>query len=118
MDNNLNEPFISVIFGIFILLIIIYFLCKINWSSIERKYLALLFFAAALMSAFILSFSPTIYVSGERIWFIPYTMYILVVGMLFVETLKYINIKSKIFIVIFSLYFIVGIIDVFGKVYR
>lgn len=118
LDNNLNEPFISVIFGIFIFLIIIYFLCKINWSSIERKYLALLFFAAALMSAFILSFSPTIYVSGERIWFIPYTMYILVVGMLFVETLKYINIKSKIFIVIFSLYFIVGIIDVFGKVYR
>lgn len=118
LDNNLNEPFISVIFGIFICIIIIYFLFKIHWSSIERKYLALLFFAAALMSAFILSFSPTIYVSGERIWFIPYTMYILVVGMLFVETLKYINIKSKIFIVIFSLYFIVGIIDVFGKVYR
>lgn len=118
LDNNLNEPFISVIFGIFILLIMIYFLFKINWSSIERKYLALLFFAAALMSALILSFSPTIYVSGERIWFIPYTMYMLGIGMLFIEALKYINIKSKKFIVIFSIYFIVGIIDVFGKVYR
>ncbi len=95
LDNNLNEPFISVIFGIFIFLIMIYFLFKINWSSIERKYLALLFFAAALMSAFILSFSPTIYVSGERIWFIPYTMYMFGISMLFIEALKYINISSK-----------------------
>lgn len=118
LDNNLNEPFISVIFGIFICLIIIYFLFKINWSSIERKYLALLFFAAALLSAFILSFSPTIYVSGERIWFIPYTMYMLGIGMLFIEALKYINLSSKKFVIVFSLYCIIGIIDVFGKVYR
>lgn len=118
LNNNLNEPFISVIIGSLIIIIIIYFLFKIDWSSIERKYLALLFFAAALMSAFILSFSPTIYASGERIWFIPYTMYIIGIGILFTETLNYINIKSKKFMVIFALYFIVGIVDVFSKVYR
>ena len=70
------------------------------------------------MSAFILSFSPTIYVSGERIWFIPYTMYMLGIGMLFIEALKYINLSSKKFVIVFSLYCIIGIIDVFGKVYR
>ena len=118
LDNNLNEPFISVILGIFIFLIIIYFLFRINWSSIERKYLALLFFAAALMSAFILSFSPTIYASGVRIWFIPYTMYMFGLSMLFIEALKYINISSKKFVIVFSLYFITGLIDVFSKVYR
>ena len=116
--NNLNEPFISVILGIFIFLIIIYFLFRINWSSIERKYLALLFFAAALMSSFMLSFSPTIYVSGERIWFIPYTMYMFGIGMLFAEALKCIEINSKKFTIIFSIYFAAGLIDVFSKVYR
>jgi len=95
-----------------------YFLLKINWSSIERKHAALLFFAAALMSAFILSFSPTIYVSGERIWFIPYTIYIFGISMLFIEALKYINLSSKKFMIVFSLYCIVGVIDVFSKVYR
>lgn len=70
------------------------------------------------MSAFMLSFSPTIYVSGERIWFIPYTMYMFGISMLFIEALNYINIGSKKFMIVFSLYFITGIIDVFSKVYR
>ncbi|MDE7314850.1 MAG: hypothetical protein K2N11_04025, partial [Mucispirillum sp.] len=118
LNNNLNEPFISVIIGSLIIIIIIYFIFKIKWQSIEIKYLLLLFFAAALMSAFILSFSPTVYASGSRIWFIPYTMYIIGIGILFTETLNYINIKSKKFMVIFALYFIVGIVDVFSKVYR
>lgn len=118
LDNNLNEPFVSVIIGTLVLLILVYFILKIKWSSFERKCLAVLFFGAALLSAFTVSFSPTIYASGERIFFVPYTMYILGVGMVFVEALKYMDMKSKKFIIIFSLYCLVGIIDVFSKVYR
>ena len=95
-----------------------YFTLKIDFSTIQRKYLSLLFFGAAFMSAFMLNFSPTIYVSGERIWFIPYIMYLLGISILFMELLKYINTASKKFIIIFSIYFIVGLIDVFSKVYR
>lgn len=115
LDNNLSEPFISVIIGLFIL---IYFTLKIEFSSIQRKYLSLLFFSAAFMSAFMLNFSPTIYASGERIWFTPYIMYLLGISILSMELLKYINISSKKFIIIFSIYFITGLIDVFSKIYR
>ncbi len=116
--NNYNEPFISVITGTLMILIIIYCIFKIKWQSMEIKYLTLLFLSAGLMSAFILSFSPTIYASGERIWLIPYTMYILSIAAVFMELLRYIDISSKKFIFIFSLYFIAGLVDLFGKVYR
>ena len=117
-DNNINEPFISLIISLFLLFIMFYFMFKIKWSSIERKYLAILFFSASIMSAFILSFSPTIFASGERIWFIPYIMYILALALVFMEALKYIDISSNKFKIIFSIYVIVGVIDVFSKVYR
>ncbi len=118
LSNNLDEPFFSVIIGTLILFIIIFCVLKLQWSSFERKYLAILFFGAALTSAFMISFSPTIYASGERVFFIPYSMYMFGICMVFVEVLKHINMKTSKFIVITSLYFIVALIDVFGKSYR
>lgn len=117
IDNNTNEPFVSLIITLILLLIILYFLFIVKWSSVERKYLAILFYLAALMSAFILSFSPTIYASGERIWFIPYLMYIITLAMVFMESLKSIDILSNKFKVIFSIYVLIGFIDLF-KVLR
>ncbi len=118
LKNNMNEPYISVIIGTIMLLIVIFYILKVKWSSITIKYLAYLLFLAGICSSLILCFSPTIYASGERIWFVPYGLLLIFIAMVFMELLKYINIKSKKFIIIFSLYFIVGIIDMFSKVYR
>lgn len=118
LHNKPDEPFISLILGSFLLFIIIFFIFKIKWDKIENKILCLLFFSASLLSAFIISFSPTIFASGERIWFIPYSMYILSLLLVFIEALKYIDISSNKFKIIFSIYVIVGVIDVFSKVYR
>lgn len=118
IKNNMDEPYISVIIGSIMLLIVIFFIIKMKWSKKENKYLAYLLFLAGIFSSLILSFSPTIYVSGERIWFVPYGVFLIFITMVFMESLKYVNIKSRKFIIIFSLYFIVGIIDMFSKVYR
>lgn len=118
LNNNLNEPFFSVIIATFLLLIIIFFIFKIKWSSFERKYLSILFLFSGICSSFIVSFSPTIYASGPRIFFIPFIMYILLILMVFVESLKYINIKSKKVIIIFIAYILLAFIDIFSKVYK
>ncbi len=116
--NNYSEPFISLITGTLIIVIIIYCIFKIKWQNTELKYLTFLFFAAGLMSAFILSFSPTIYASKDRIWFIPFSMYALSTGMVFMESLKNIDIYSKKFIVIFFVLCICCIVNIFCNVYR
>ena len=69
------------------------------------------------MSAFILSFSPTIYDSGARIWFIPATMYVIGAGIIFAELLKYIDITSIKFKIVFFIICIISIIDIISKVY-
>lgn len=116
--NNYSEPFISLITGTLIIVIIIYCIFKIKWQNTELKYLTFLFFAAGLMSAFILSFSPTIYASKDRIWFIPFSMYALSIGMIFMENLKYIDIYSKKYVIIYLLLCICCILSIFFKVYR
>ena len=116
--NNYSEPFISLITGTLIIVIIIYCIFKIKWQNTELKYLTFLFFAAGLMSAFILSFSPTIYASQDRIWFIPFSMYALSTGMVFMESLKNIDIYSKKFILIFFVLCICCIVNIFCNVYR
>lgn len=118
INNSLNEPFISLIIALFLLFILLYFIFSLKWSNTEIKYSAILCYLAAIMSALILSFSPTIYASGERIWFIPYIMYILALSMVFMEFIKNINISSNKFKIIYSIYILVGVIDVFSKVYR
>lgn len=115
--NNYNEPFISVIVGTLMLLIIIYCIFKVKWQKVELKYLTFLFLSAGLMSAFILSFSPTIYASWVRIWFVPFTMYALSIGMIFLEIMKYINISSKRMKIISLLVFACCIVIIFSKVY-
>ena len=116
--NNYSEPFISLITGTLIIVIIIYCIFKIKWQNTELKYLTFLFFAAGLMSAFILSFSPTIYASKDRIWFIPFSMYVLSTGMVFMESLKNIDIYSKKYVIIYLLLCICCILSIFFKVYR
>ena len=116
--NNYSEPFISLITGTLIIVIIIYCIFKIKWQNTELKYLTFLFFVAGLMSAFILSFSPTIYASQDRIWFIPFSMYALSTGMVFMESLKNIDIYSKKFILIFFVLCICCIVNIFCNVYR
>ena len=119
LDNSPSEPFISVIIGTILLVIILYFVFKIKWSSFERKYISLLMIAAAILSAFVLSFSPTVFASGFRIFFIPYLVYSIALGILFAELMqRIINISSNKFKIIYSIYILVGVIDVFSKVYR
>lgn len=116
--NNYNEPFISLITGTLIIVIIIYCILKIKWQSVELKYLIFLFLTAGLMSAFILSFSPTIYASQDRIWFVPFSMYALSIGMVFMESLKNIDIYAKKFTATSFILCICCIISIFFKVYR
>lgn len=119
LDNNVSEPFISVIIGFILLLCIFVYIFMIKWSSFERKYISLLFFGAAILSSFAVSFSPTVFASGFRIFFIPYIVFGILICLLFAEYIsKYINTSSNKFKIIFSIYVIVGVIDVFSKVYR
>lgn len=104
LDNNPNEPYISVIIGTIILVIIFYYLFTIKFSSFEIKWTAILSFCAALASSFILCFSPTIYGSGDRIFFIPYVMYFIVIGILLMEVIRQYKL-SEIFITILILLF-------------
>ncbi len=118
IPNQVDEPYISVIIGTIMFLIVIFYILKVKWSSVKIKYLTYLLFLLVISSLLILSFSPTIYASFVRIIFILVVLYIIFIAMVFMESLKYINIKSKKFIIIFSLYFIVGIINMLSKVYR
>lgn len=117
LKNHTNEPYLSFILIFMFLIVIIYSIFKIQWSSKLNLILTLLFFSAAYVSAFILSFTPTIYESGARIWFIPSIMYVLGIGMIFNETLRYIDISSTKFKTIFAVIFIVSSIDIISKVY-
>ena len=97
----------------------IYFLFKINWSSFESKYITFLFLGAAILSSFLVSFSPTVFASGFRIFFIPYVLYGISVGLMFAELINKISFPlSYKFKFIFLIYVIIGIIDVYSKVYK
>lgn len=117
--NYVDEPYISVIIGTIVLLLLIFFVLKIKWSSFERKWFAVLLFSASIVSSFILSYSPTIFASHARIFFVPYILWILFTLFLFVEAINVnrINIKSKKFIFIFILLVIFSFVDAFNKVY-
>lgn len=83
------------------------FLClPIIWFSMykfELPFLRLsLFYFASIFSSFILSFSPTMYASGYRIFFVPDIMMIIVILLLLIESLKHIN-KNKTFFTVFYL---------------
>ena len=119
LNNTPSEPFISLIIGIILLIIMIYFLFKINWSSFESKYITFLFLGAAILSSFLVSFSPTVFASGFRIFFIPYVLYGISVGLMFAELINKISFPlSYKFKFIFLIYVIIGIIDVYSKVYK
>lgn len=119
LNNTPSEPFISLIIGIMLLIIMIYFLFKINWSSFESKYITFLFLGAAILSSFLVSFSPTVFASGFRIFFIPYVLYGISVGLMFAELINKISFPlSYKFKFIFLIYVIIGIIDVYSKVYK
>ena len=117
--NYVDEPYISVIIGTIVLLLLIFFVLKIKWSSFERKWFAILLFSASIVSSFILSYSPTIFASHARIFFVPYFLWIIFSLLLFVEALyaNKIDIKSKKFIFIFILLVIFSFVDAFNKVY-
>lgn len=117
IDTSPSESYFSFILLSFFFIILSYSIFKIKYDILLNYFLMLLFFGAAVMSAFILSFSPTIYDSGARIWFIPSTMYVIGAGIIFAELLKYIDITSIKFKIVFFIICIISIIDIISKVY-
>ncbi len=117
LDINPNEPYFSLVLLSFFFIILLYSIFKIKYNILLNYFLMLLFFSAAIVSVFILSFSPTIYDSGARIWFIPATMYVIGTGIIFAESLKYIDITSIKFKIIFFIICTISIIDIISKVY-
>lgn len=108
LDNNPNEPYISVIIGSIILLVMLYYLFTIKFSSFDIKWTAVLSFCAALASSFLLCFSPTIYGSGDRIFFIPYVMYFIVIGILLMEVISQYKLSEKFITNVMMLFFILA----------
>lgn len=110
--------YISNICGIFVLLVIIYLLFII-FDSLEDGIIIALLFIAGICSALSVSVSPTIFISGSRVFFVTDILLILCISSLMYEVVKkyYKNIKfnDNIFIVfmvimtIISINFIVNI---------
>lgn len=109
---------LPVVIGIVVILTMFFLLFKIKWSNFERKWLAIIFFTAGLLSSLTLCFSPTIFASSWRIFLIPFTMYILTTIIIFADLIekRYINLQSKSVICILVVYICLSIVDLFNKI--
>lgn len=58
----------------------------------------ILFYFAGICSSFVLSFSPTMYASGYRIFFVPEMMMLVVVFILLSQVLKFIQLEGNFFL--------------------
>lgn len=82
----------------------LYFAAK----SLERRVFLLALYVCALLTAMMMSFSPTIFGSGTRVFFISEILFVVVFVSLLVETLKEkINLKTAILASIPIIFFIV-----------
>jgi hypothetical protein len=87
--SNIIPSFISsvIIFSI----IILFFLCVKNKAE---RYLCIIFYLASLASGYILGFSPTIFASGPRIFFMTNMLFIIVCGILLKIMLEEVTINK------------------------
>lgn len=89
--------FLPVFIGCLVLLLIPgVWVCTFERTETLTK--LLLFYCAGIFSSFILSFCPTIFASGYRVFFVPDIMMIIVALLLFTESLDYLDLKNKIFV--------------------
>ena len=72
------------------------------FGKTELLFRLVLFYGAAVFSSFIITFSPTIFASGYRIFFIPNIMMTVVAYILFAETLKSIKRNDPFLILSFT----------------
>lgn len=73
-----------------------------------------LFYFAAVFASLIISFSPTMFASGYRVFFVPDMMMIIVAFTLFRESLDFIEPTNKIFILGYSLLALDAVSNIIG----
>lgn len=96
-DKLINEgivEYIGNIFGIFVLIIIVYLLFLI-FDTFEESITPILLFMASICSSLSISISPTIFASGNRVFFVTDILILICIYFLFYELIKkyYKNIK-------------------------
>ena len=108
-DNNLNH--IQTVNGVLSLfLAIIVFAIMLTclyfcFDNIERKCISLVLFLGAILSSFVVGFSPTIFASGARIFFCSFILFIIIFNMLFFETI--IKFKDNVWFIVSWLFYFV-----------
>ncbi len=108
--------FIPVVTGISIMLLIptIWFWLFRNSETLVKL---ILFYFAGICSSFIISFSPTMFASGFRVFFVPDMMMIIVGCILFVESLDYLDLKNKLFVFCYCLLSFTGVSKIIQLIY-
>lgn len=91
-------------------------LLPITWATtfgITTQFFRLfLFYFASLFSSFLISFSPTVYASGYRVFFVPDMMIIIVTLLLLRESLDHFDIHPRLFKFGYGLISLFGIIKI------
>lgn len=101
-DNSSSLHLPPIVIGLSVLLSIP--ICWLRIFTLNATCLRLtLFYFAGIFSSFILSFSPTIFASGYRIFFTPDVMVLIVILTLFNHTLEHIKINGKLFSISYCL---------------
>lgn len=76
-----------------------------------------LFYFASLFSSFLISFSPTVYASGYRVFFIPDIMIIIVTLSLLVESLHHYESHSRLFNLSYAFISLFGLIKIIKLIF-
>jgi len=108
--NNFNTDLFS-LFSFFVCITIILYIGGLILVVFENKRISLtnmLLYFAALASGYAVSLSPTIFASGNRIFFVGDILFVFLIGFLLKELTNYVDIKNKIFKVMLTILFLLS----------
>ena len=106
-DNNLNHiQTVNGVLSLFLAIIIFAIMLTCLYfcfDNIESKCISLVLFLGAILSSFVVGFSPTIFASGARIFFCSFILFIIVFNMLFFETI--IKFKDNVWFIVSQVFY-------------